>query len=120
MIRDCGLHCWKCGAPLGEEPLPLSRTAECRACRASLHVCRMCLFYDPKVAKSCRETIAEEVLDKTRSNFCGYFQPNPILVSKPAQPVADVRGAAEALFGGTQESTVTPSEARKRLDDLFK
>jgi len=48
MTRDSGFHCWKCGAPLGDLPIPLSRIAECRACSASLHVCRMCLFYDTK------------------------------------------------------------------------
>jgi hypothetical protein len=68
------LVCWKCGASLAELSLPLSRTDECRACRAELHVCRMCLYYDTGKAKSCAEPIADEVQDKTRSNFCGYFQ----------------------------------------------
>jgi hypothetical protein len=67
------LVCWKCGASLAELSLPLSRTDECRACRAELHVCRMCRFYDTSKAKSCGEPIADEVQDKTRSNFCGYF-----------------------------------------------
>ena len=63
------LKCWKCGASLAELSLPLRRIDECRACRAELHVCRMCEFYDTTVAKSCRETIAEEVKDKQRANF---------------------------------------------------
>jgi hypothetical protein len=68
------LVCWKCGASLADLSLPLSRTDECRACRAELHVCRMCRFYDTGKAKSCAEPIADEVQDKTRANFCGYFQ----------------------------------------------
>lgn len=68
------LGCWKCGASLAALSLPLSRTDECRACRAQLHVCRMCRFYDTSKAKSCAEPIADEVQDKTRANFCGYFQ----------------------------------------------
>lgn len=68
------LICWKCGASLAELSLPLLRTDECRACRAQLHACRMCHFYDTGKAKSCAEPIADEVQDKTRSNFCGYFQ----------------------------------------------
>ena len=67
------LVCWKCSASLADLSLPLSRTDECRACRAELHVCRMCSFYDTSKAKSCGEPIADEVQDKTRSNFCGYF-----------------------------------------------
>ncbi|MFO1435694.1 MAG: hypothetical protein U1F34_04810 [Gammaproteobacteria bacterium] len=35
-------------------------------CRSA--VCRQCL-YDTGVAKHCRETIADEVQDKTRANF---------------------------------------------------
>jgi hypothetical protein len=45
------LICWKCGASLAELTLPLSRTDFCRACRAEVHVCRMCRFYDPGKAK---------------------------------------------------------------------
>ena len=68
------LVCWKCGRSLADLSLPFSRTDECRACRAQLHACRMCCFYDTSKAKSCAEPIADEVQDKTRANFCGYFQ----------------------------------------------
>lgn len=67
------LECWRCGTSLEDYSLPFSRTDECRACRAELHVCRMCRFYDTSKAKSCAEPIADEVQDKTRANFCGYF-----------------------------------------------
>lgn len=120
MTTDSGLHCWKCAAPIGAEPLPLSRTAECKACRSSLHVCMMCLFYDTRVSKACREPIADPVRDKTRANFCGYFQPNPKLSTQPAAPTTDARTAAEALFGGTAKSGTEASTARKTRDDLFK
>ncbi len=73
-MEDAPLACWKCGASLADLSLPLSRTDECRSCRAELHVCRMCRFYDTSKAKSCAEPVADEVQDKTRANFCGYFQ----------------------------------------------
>jgi hypothetical protein len=50
-----GLVCWKCGASLADYSLPLRRLEECRACRAQLHVCRMCVEYDTHYAKHCRE-----------------------------------------------------------------
>ena len=71
------LVCWKCGAALTDQPLPLSRLAVCSKCRAYLHACRLCLSYDPRLTRRCREQDAEEVTDKERANFCAYFSPRP-------------------------------------------
>jgi len=71
-------QCWKCGASVQELLLMpgrrVARLAECPQCRRELHVCRACAFYDTRVARQCRETVAEEVQDKVRANFCDYFQ----------------------------------------------
>ena len=95
-----GLRCWNCGVSLADYSLPLRRLEECRACHAELHVCRMCGFYDTSKAKHCRETIAEEVKDKTRANFCDYFSPSPT-AWQPGQLTAaeQARAQLEALFG---------------------
>lgn len=74
---DNGLVCWKCGASLAALSLPLLRRDECPACRAELHVCRLCVDYAPGLAKMCREPTAEEVSDKTHANFCDHFKPRP-------------------------------------------
>jgi hypothetical protein len=93
------LVCWKCGAPLDALSLPFTRAEECRACRAELHVCRMCRFYDTSKARSCAEPVADEVQDKTRANFCGYFEPAAGRF-QPARTAAEgARNALEALFG---------------------
>jgi len=98
------LQCWKCGAPLTDVPLPLGRYAECLACRAELHVCRMCRFYDPRVANACREPVAEPVQDKERGNFCGYFEA-VAGAYRPADTAAaeKARDELEALFGKRRE-----------------
>ena len=70
------LTCYRCEASLAELPRPLSRLAECPSCSAYLHVCRMCLFFDPAVPKQCREDDAEEVKDKQQANFCDWFKPS--------------------------------------------
>jgi len=92
------LDCWKCGAPLEGLPLPVPRSEYCRACRAEIHVCRMCRFYDLTKARQCAEPVAEPVSDKERANFCGYFEP----VSgrfRPADTAGlDARTSLEALF----------------------
>lgn len=97
---DHGLRCWKCGASLADCTLPLRRLEECRACNAELHVCRMCEFYDTTVARHCRETIAEEVKDKLRANFCDYFRPTPSAYRPDGTSAADrAKAELEALFG---------------------
>jgi hypothetical protein len=95
-----GLVCWKCGASLEHLSLPLSRRDECNQCRAELHVCRLCVDYDPSVAKRCREPTAEEVSDKTRANFCDFFVPRPAVFVAPDQSAAErARLELERLFG---------------------
>jgi len=37
----------------------------------------MCRHYEPRRARQCRELAADEVRDKTRANFCGWFVPRP-------------------------------------------
>ena len=117
------LNCWKCGAALKDIPLPLSRYAKCKSCKADLHVCRMCEFYDRTVSKMCREPIAEEVKDKQRANFCGYLQPSPRVPAQLQSKTSDGKSELEKLFGmqaGSAGGTTTdPDTARKQLEDLF-
>ncbi len=117
--------CWKCGGLLTEVLLPLPRHEECPHCRAQLHVCRMCVFFDPAVAQQCREPVAGFVSDKQRANFCGYFQINPAAVPASPDPAGGARGRLDALFGG--ESTAAAAEtpgaedaAREQLERLFR
>ena len=58
----------------------------------------MCRFYDTRKAKSCAEPVADEVGDKERANFCGYFEPAADRF-KPTAAVTDKeKDALEALF----------------------
>lgn len=94
------LNCWRCGADLRDVPQPLGRRATCLHCRAELHVCRMCRHYDPGKAKQCRERAADEVSDKTRANFCEWFQPRAGAHGVASPPASDTRAALDKLFGG--------------------
>jgi hypothetical protein len=112
------LHCWKCGNGLKDVPQPFGRRAECLACHAELHVCRMCRHFAPGKAKQCMEPMAEEVKDKTRANFCDWFQAGPNKSAGPA--VSSDRSALEGLFDAASDTSPgTPDSARKALDDLF-
>ena len=102
-MEEPTLVCWKCGTALKGVPMPLSRRAECLACHAELHVCRLCHFYAPRVEGKCREDRAEEVREKERANFCDYFTP------------ADRAGEAPSGAGKSPEE-----QAREKWKRLFK
>lgn len=110
--------CWKCGADLKDLPQPLGRRAECPACGAELHVCRQCRHYDTAKAKQCRELAADEVRDKTRANFCEWFQARAGASSASIKPAGGGQAALDGLFGGPAASAPAP-DPRSELDKLF-
>ena len=104
--KPANLKCWKCGADLDYLLMPLSGNAHCRNCEAALHVCRMCRFYDTRVAKQCREPTADAVRDKERPNFCGYLELNPAAWAPVDGSPADAAAAElNALFGLDDQDT---------------
>lgn len=109
------LSCWKCGTSL--EAIAVARTDECPACRAELHVCRMCRFFDPGVSQACREPVADPVSDKERANFCGYFEPSP-RAWRPSQGSRS-RQQVEALFRGEAADDAPQDDVREALERLF-
>jgi hypothetical protein len=91
------MNCWNC--PRKIEIVSGDRVGfrdECPGCGRALHSCRNCNFYDPSYNNSCRETMAERVVDKERFNFCEYFIPGDAAVKPPAKTGAQEK--LEALF----------------------
>ncbi|MFZ1123503.1 MAG: hypothetical protein WB580_15435 [Candidatus Binataceae bacterium] len=99
------MNCWKCGHRV-ETIERVGFHAHCPQCDRPLHVCRNCSLYDPAYNNQCRETMAERVVDKERSNFCEYFAPNG--------------GAAAALSQPAPSRPSPERAAREQLDALFK
>ena len=83
----------------------------------------MCGFFDPGVRQGCKEPIADDVSDRERANFCGYF--TPVAGTGPQAEDGAARAARsdlDALFGlssGTVGSPSDASDAKRRLDALF-
>ena len=112
------MRCYYCGHSLAALSLPLRRLEECPSCARPLHVCRMCLAYDPQVADACTEDDAAEVRDKERPNFCDYFRPNPAAFRPDEQQQAE-RAAADlaALFGeAAPVGEAAPAEGAREAD----
>ena len=105
--------------------MPLGRLAECKACHAELHVCRLCEFFHPHIADQCREPVADFVKEKERANFCDYFVPH----LHAYVPVKDGESQAakarlDSLFGievkgGDNETMSEADIARRKLEQLF-
>lgn len=91
--------CFSCGTSL-PDTLPFHRSDSCEHCGADVRVCRNCRFYDPGAQWQCREHISEPVSDKTRANFCDYFQ-----------------ARRDGNSGGT--GATDSSSARTQFDKLF-
>jgi len=90
------LHCFNCNKELQISGI-VGRRDECPQCRADVHVCKNCEFWDVKAYNECREPQADVVKEKDRANFCDYFSPRRG-GSGGVDKAAALRAAAEALF----------------------
>ena len=115
------IACYRCGASLAALSLPLSRQDSCPECSVHLHVCRMCLHYDPAVPGQCREDDAEDVFEKERLNFCDWFAPSENAFDPAAKAEADkARSALDSLFGDSDAADAEVDPAAAEAEKLFK
>ena len=114
------MNCYRCGASLAEISLPFLRLEECPSCANYLHVCRMCVYFDPAVPKQCREDDAEEVREKEQANFCEWFKPDNSAFD-PSFSASEVKAkdGLAALFGNDDTSTAADDDLSE-ADKLFK
>jgi hypothetical protein len=70
----------------------------CDRCGSDLHVCLNCHFYDDGAHHECRETSAEWVRNKERSNVCEYFRPLSSAASDLSSEKAKAIDALDDLF----------------------
>jgi hypothetical protein len=113
--------CWRCGTRLEKLSLPLSRLDECPQCEVQVHVCRMCVSFDPSVTRSCTEDDAEDVRDKERANYCDFFKPRTDAFDA-AYAAADRKASEQLdqLFGEGQNDGPTGDTGNQAAGDLFK
>jgi hypothetical protein len=75
----------------------IGRQTSCPSCGMDMHVCLNCSFYERGAYNDCRESQAERVLEKNRSNFCDYFHFQNGS-GKSGAPLADAKAKLETLF----------------------
>ena len=74
----------------------------CEQCGTDLRCCRNCRHWDVRMNNECRETEADPVAEKTRRNFCEFFDysrlPFSAASAAPKDRAAQARAKLEALF----------------------
>ena len=90
------VKCAACGATVETN---ISADAECPKCKASLHTCRMCTFFDPGARFECRKPITARILNKQGRNDCELFAARTVVERETSSsgPI-DARQAFKNLF----------------------
>jgi hypothetical protein len=89
--------CFSCNKDIPLLDNKAGRRDECPHCRADVHSCKNCQFYDIKAYNECKETSADRVVEKERANYCDFFQART--GAGGGQSEKDkLMAAAEALF----------------------
>src|SRR4030095_10462643 len=90
------IKCSACGA---KAPTNISLDSSCPTCKADLHTCRQCTYFDPGARFECSKPITARIVNKNARNTCELFAAR-IVVEKPPSsgPPSDARAAFAKLF----------------------
>jgi len=90
------VKCAACGATVEAN---FSANAECSKCKASLHTCRMCSFFDPGARFECRKPITARIVNKQARNDCELFAARTVVERETSSgKPTDARQAFANLF----------------------
>ena len=89
----------KCSACGEKFPPNVSAESSCAKCKADLHTCRQCTYFDPGARFECGKAIAARIVDKHARNSCELYAARIVVErdTKPAPPT-DARQAFANLF----------------------
>jgi predicted RNA-binding Zn-ribbon protein involved in translation (DUF1610 family) len=96
MNSEKGGTCWNCGSEL--TPMEYGRQDTCRKCGRDTKVCKNCELHDRSYNNECRESQADRVVEKEKSNFCDYFNPRSGGGGQSRDAQNAAKAAADALF----------------------
>jgi hypothetical protein len=91
------VNCSSCGA---KAPTSIVLESSCPKCRADLHTCRQCNYFDPSARFECTKTISARIVNKNARNTCELFVPRTVVER--------------------QTSSGAPTDARQAFANLFK
>ena len=90
------VKCTACGA---KAPPSISVDSTCTNCRAELHSCRQCSYFDPGAHFECSKPIAKRIVNKLARNLCEVFAPRAVVERETSSgPPTNARDAFAKLF----------------------
>jgi hypothetical protein len=96
-----GIRCARCGKTLPPILGGVVFDSTCENCGADLHTCTNCSFFNTSSRYECTKPIPTRISPKDSRNECSFF-------------------TAAVFVERTFEANVTPQDARKAFDALFK
>jgi hypothetical protein len=94
-------RCSLCGARVANPVIGFA--AQCHKCKAELHSCKQCAYFDSGVRFECTQPITDRVPRKNAGNRCAFFE-----MKKSIERETSSSGTAK------------PIDARQAFDNLFK
>ena len=90
------VKCAACGAPA---PASISLESGCPKCKADLHTCRQCTFFDPGARFQCLKPITVRIVNKNARNTCELFVARTVVERQTSSGApTDARQAFAKLF----------------------
>ena len=96
MAFDETVKCAACGA---KAPTSITLESSCTNCRAELHTCRQCSYFDPGARFQCSKPITVRIVNKNARNTCELFVPRTVVERQTSSGApTDARQAFAKLF----------------------
>jgi hypothetical protein len=90
------VKCSSCGAKAAHS---IGLESSCETCKADLHTCRQCTYFDPSARFECSKPITVKIVNKNKRNTCELFVPRTIVERETSSGAPkDARQAFANLF----------------------
>jgi hypothetical protein len=90
------VKCTSCGA---KAPTNIDLETTCPRCKADLHTCRQCAYFDPGARFECSKSIPARIVNKNKRNTCELFAPRTVVERETSSgPPTNARDAFAKLF----------------------
>lgn len=89
----------KCSACGAKTPPQINLDSTCPNCKADLHSCRQCMYFDPGARFECSKSIPARIVNKNARNQCDLFTARSVVERETSSGAPkDARQAFAKLF----------------------